>query len=43
VREDMLSAEAFQWLHDLTESSERLVAHVRSVERPVAREVSAQI
>ena len=43
VREDMLSAEAFQRLRDLTESSERVAAHATSVETQVAREASAQI
>ena len=43
VREDMLFSEAFQRLQDLTESSERLVAHETSVETQVVREASAQI
>src|SRR5580704_17995012 len=33
VREDMLSAQAFQWLRDLTESSKRLVNPATAVKR----------
>ena len=44
VREDMLSSQAFQWLRDLTESSQRSVSPLRSVREQVDRErASAQI
>jgi 4-alpha-glucanotransferase len=37
VREDMLSAQAFQWLQDLTESSQRSVSPATSVRAQVDR------
>jgi 4-alpha-glucanotransferase len=38
VREDMLSAQAFQWLQDLTESSKRSVGPATSIRAQVDRE-----
>ena len=38
VREDMLSAQAFQWLQDLTESSKRSVSPATSVRAQVDRD-----
>jgi len=44
VREDMLSSQAFQWLHDLTENSRRSVSRATSVTPQVDRgRTSAQI
>ncbi len=44
VREDMLSAQAFQWLQDLTESSKRSVSSATSVRGQVDRgRATAQI
>jgi 4-alpha-glucanotransferase len=38
VREDMLSSQAFQWLHDLTEGSERSGGPVPSLRAPTVHE-----
>jgi 4-alpha-glucanotransferase len=44
AREDMLSSEAFQWLHDLTESSQRSLGPATSVQsQPGTARAGAQI
>ncbi|MGA9354241.1 MAG: 4-alpha-glucanotransferase [Terriglobales bacterium] len=44
VREDMLSSQAFQWLHDLTKSSGRSISPVKDVAAQVdSRQATAQI
>ena len=44
VREDMLSSQAFQWLHDLTENSGRSISPVKDVAAQVdSRQATAQI